>query len=52
VHNRWKAEASIFNGREPDENRYDLDFGPLDSVSGRVSLMAAPSVALQVSPVG
>jgi hypothetical protein len=49
---RWKAEASIFNGREPDENRYDLDFGPLDSVSGRVSLMAAPSVALQVSPVG
>jgi len=46
---RWKAEASIFNGREPDENRYDLDFGPLDSVSGRVSLMAAPSVALQVS---
>ena len=24
--NRWKAEASLFNGREPDENRTDFDF--------------------------
>ena len=33
---RWKAEASAFNGREPDEERTDIDFAPLDSVSGRV----------------
>ena len=33
---RWKAEASLFNGREPDEDRRDVDFDPLDSFSGRV----------------
>jgi hypothetical protein len=31
---RWKAEASAFNGREPDSNRTDFDFGALDSFSG------------------
>lgn len=46
---RWKAEASAFNGREPDENRTDADFGALDSVSGRVSFMATSRLALQVS---
>jgi hypothetical protein len=46
---RWKAEASLFNGREPDENRYDLDLGPLDSVSGRLSFLPMPSIALQIS---
>jgi hypothetical protein len=29
-------EASLFNGREPDENRWDFDFGRLDSFSGRL----------------
>src|SRR5688572_9248104 len=24
---RWKMETSVFNGREPDNNRVDLDFG-------------------------
>jgi YHS domain-containing protein len=47
--NRWKAEGSIFNGREPDEQRTDFDFGALDSVSGRLWFLPAPSVALQVS---
>lgn len=46
---RWKAEASAFNGREPDEHRADVDFGALDSVSGRVSFLPTPNVALQVS---
>jgi hypothetical protein len=32
---KWKAEASIFNGREPDEHRTNFDFGALDSWSGR-----------------
>jgi hypothetical protein len=30
------VEASLFNGREPDEHRWDLDFGALDSVAARV----------------
>jgi hypothetical protein len=47
--NRWKAEASAFNGREPDEERMDLDLAPLDSVSGRVWFLPTPNLALQVS---
>src|SRR3954471_10426764 len=35
-HGRWVMEASLFNGREPDEHRWDFDFGRLDSFSGRV----------------
>lgn len=46
---RWNAEASIFNGREPDENRTDLDFRPLDSYSGRVSVAPSPTTVVQVS---
>jgi YHS domain-containing protein len=46
---RWKLESSVFNGREPDQNRKDFDFGALDSVSGRVWLLPTPNVALQVS---
>jgi hypothetical protein len=47
--NRWKAEASLFNGREPDENRTDFDFGALDSWSGRVWFLPTKQWALQVS---
>jgi len=32
---RWKLEGSIFNGREPDENRYNIEFRKLDSYSAR-----------------
>jgi hypothetical protein len=46
---RWKAEMSVFNGREPDEQRTDVDFGPLDSISGRLTLMPSKRVSLQVS---
>jgi hypothetical protein len=35
-HGPVTVEASVFNGREPDENRWDFDFGRLDSVSARV----------------
>ena len=35
-HGPWIVEGSVFNGREPDDNRWDFDFGALDSVSGRV----------------
>ena len=40
VIDRFKVEASAFNGREPDERRYDFDLAPLDSWSVRLS--AAP----------
>jgi hypothetical protein len=35
---RWlKFEASLFNGREPGENRYNFEFNPWNSRSFRVS---------------
>ena len=34
---RFRAEGSVFNGREPDEHRYGFDFAPLDSWSVRFS---------------
>ena len=46
---RWKAEASIFNGREPDEDRWDLDLAALSSYSGRVSFAPTPDLLLQLS---
>ncbi len=46
---RWKAEVSVFNGREPDEDRADLDLGPLDSVSMRVTFLPTNQLAVQVS---
>jgi hypothetical protein len=46
---RWKVEGSVFNGREPDEHRWDLDLAQLDSFSGRVWFAPRPSLALQVS---
>ena len=35
-HGPWVVEGSVFNGREPDQHRWNMDFGPLDSFSGRV----------------
>ena len=38
---RLKIEGSVFNGREPNEKRYSIQFAPLDSWSARLSV--APS---------
>jgi len=46
---KWKAEVSVFNGREPDAQRANLDLAQLDSVSGRFSLMPTARLVLQVS---
>jgi hypothetical protein len=46
---RWKAEVSVFNGREPDAERADLDLGKFDSVSGRLSYLPTDSLSIQVS---
>jgi YHS domain-containing protein len=47
--NTWKAEASVFNGREPDDKRTNVDFGALDSFSGRLWFLPTSKLALQVS---
>lgn len=46
---RWKAEASVFNGREPDEHRANIDLAPLDSFSARVWFAPTSTIGLQVS---
>jgi hypothetical protein len=46
---RWKVEGSVFNGREPDENRADLDLAAMDSVAARVWFLPSERLALQVS---
>jgi hypothetical protein len=35
---KWKLEGSVFNGREPDEDRWNLDPIRLDSYSGRLTI--------------
>lgn len=37
LQNKWKLEGSVFNGHEPDENRFDIDPIQLNSASGRLS---------------
>ncbi|MGQ0702227.1 MAG: hypothetical protein ACT4PM_03730 [Gemmatimonadales bacterium] len=46
---RWKLEGSLFNGREPDEDRYDVDLDALDSYSARLWILPGPRWALQGS---
>jgi hypothetical protein len=48
-HGPWIVEGSVFNGREPDENRWNFDFGALDSVSGRVWYRPTERWEFQVS---
>lgn len=47
--NKWKLEASAFNGREPDEERTDFDFDKMDSWSGRLWYLPTKGLAFQVS---
>ncbi|HZL70850.1 MAG TPA: hypothetical protein VFC86_00215, partial [Planctomycetota bacterium] len=44
-----KLEASWFNGREPDDNRMDLDLDVPDSASVRLSVNPTPAWSLQAS---
>lgn len=47
---RWfKVEGSWFNGREPDETRYDFDLRVPDAFSVRASVAPSPSWSGQVS---
>jgi hypothetical protein len=49
IHKGLKVEASVFNGREPDQNRFDIERPHLDSCSLRLSLNPTENVALQAS---
>lgn len=45
----FQLEGSIFNGREPDDNRIGIDWGPLNSWSTRLSWFPGANWALQAS---
>jgi hypothetical protein len=45
----FKAEGSVFTGREPNENRYDFDKARFDSYSYRLSLNPNENWAFQFS---
>jgi hypothetical protein len=44
-----KIEGSRFNGREPDERRWDIETGSLDSTALRLSWNPTPNLSLQAS---
>lgn len=46
---KLKLEASAFNGREPDSERWDVDSFALDSFAARLSFNPSPNWSLQVS---
>jgi hypothetical protein len=46
---RLTLEGSVFHGREPDEHRYDLDFGAPDSWSARMWLRVGSEWTVQAS---
>jgi hypothetical protein len=45
----WQIEASAFKGREPNENRYDVETPKLDSWSVRATWNPAPAWSAEVS---
>jgi hypothetical protein len=46
---RIKLEGSLFNGREPNEKRYGIQFATLDSWSARLSVAPSPRWTVQYS---
>jgi len=46
---KWKIEGSLFNGSEPDENRYNFDSPKFNSYSARLSWNPNDNLALQLS---
>lgn len=45
----WKLEGSAFNGREPDQHRWNIETGPLDSYSARATWNPSPAWSMQLS---
>jgi hypothetical protein len=46
---RAKIELSRFNGREPDQHRWNIETGPLDSTAARLSWNPTDTLSLQGS---
>jgi len=44
-----QIEASTFHGREPNENRWNIDYGKPDSFATRLTIAALKSLTTQVS---
>jgi hypothetical protein len=49
VLDRFKLEVSRFNGREPDQHRWNIETGPLDSTAVRLSWNPTRELSLQGS---
>ena len=49
VHDRFKLEVSRFNGREPDQHRWNVETGPLDSTAVRLSVIPMRTLSVQGS---
>jgi len=49
VHDNFKIEASRFRGREPDQDRWDIETGELDSTAVRLSWNPSSNWSLQAS---
>ena len=45
----WKIEASTFNGREPDQNRWNIETRGFDSSSARLTFNPSANWSAQVS---
>jgi hypothetical protein len=45
----FTLEGSVFHGREPDENRWDIEQGRLDSWSGRLTVRPTRELSFQIS---
>jgi hypothetical protein len=48
-HGIFGIEASAFRGAEPNENRWNIDHGAIDSYSGRITVSPNPNWTGQVS---
>jgi hypothetical protein len=48
-HGMWRLEASGFHGAEPNENRWNIDHGAINSWSTRLTLTPTPNWSAQAS---
>ena len=46
---KWKVEGSVFNGREPNEDRYNIDPIRLNSYAGRITHNPTKDLSFQAS---
>lgn len=49
TYGNFRLEASGFRGKEPNENRWNIDLGPIDSWSSRLTWQPGPNWVTQVS---